>query len=336
MRPLKFSEAARPKKIIAGSLILSFLLSLISAPLSYAAPGDETTYYFLNDHLGSVEAVLDDEGNVIERRDYLPYGEERYVHEELNSPDTVQGFAGKELDDELGLNYYGARYYDSVTGRFISADPWEGNLEDPQSLNKYSYARNNPLRYIDKSGQNFTPVDLLDPVFLGIDFIRVTASLIQTSAEGYVYTYATLTNNEELQDETYNNINKNITQLGLAATDAVIDTGLTMTPILPAIAGVSRMVKKTENAYDIAKNGGRHAGFFKNYVNRSADEIKKAVSSLEKQIESHTSKLGNPSKYVEDWASRSNEYKNGLKRKWQTEITGQREQKTVLEGILKN
>ncbi|MBU0705986.1 hypothetical protein KJ657_02540 [Patescibacteria group bacterium] len=165
MRPLKILEAAHPKKIIAGTLIFTFLVSLISVPVAHAAPGDETTYYFLNDHLGSVDVVLDEQGNVVERRDYLPYGQKRYVHEELNAPDTAQGFTGKELDDEMGLHYYGARYYDAEIGRFITPDPLllridqmseeQRNefLSDPQNLNAYTYAKNNPVKYVDPDGE---------------------------------------------------------------------------------------------------------------------------------------------------------------------------------------
>ncbi|MFH0838443.1 MAG: RHS repeat-associated core domain-containing protein [Patescibacteria group bacterium] len=126
-------------------------LSAAFVPNTYAE-ADEKTYYFLTDHLGSVDAVLDEEGNVVERRDYLPYGQERFVHEELNTPDTPQKFTGKELDSETGLYYYGARYYDPLIGRFISSDPWEGDLQNPQSLNKYTYVLNNPIMLVDPSG----------------------------------------------------------------------------------------------------------------------------------------------------------------------------------------
>lgn len=181
MRPLRsFLEAARPKKIIASFLVFTFLLGQFSVPLALAAPGDETTYYFLNNHLGSVDVVLDEEGNVVERRDYLPYGQERYVHEELSAPDTAQGFTGKELDDETGLNYYGARYYDSATGRFISPDPLllrmdqiaeeEKNefLSDPQNLNAYTYAKNNPVKYVDPDGEFAFLAALVMAVFVSV------------------------------------------------------------------------------------------------------------------------------------------------------------------------
>ncbi len=61
-------------------------------------------------------------------------------------------FTGKELDDETGLYYYGARYYDADLSRFVSRDTWAGIPTNPQTLNKYSYVKNNPLKYVDPSG----------------------------------------------------------------------------------------------------------------------------------------------------------------------------------------
>lgn len=61
---------------------------------------------------------------------------------------------GKERDSESGLDYFGARYYASSMGRFISPDDFGGHLEDPQTLNRYTYVRNNPLRYTDPTGHD--------------------------------------------------------------------------------------------------------------------------------------------------------------------------------------
>ncbi|MBU0706299.1 hypothetical protein KJ657_03415 [Patescibacteria group bacterium] len=99
--------------IIIGICLLVAGITLLAPHLS-AAEGDETTYYLLTDHLGSVDVVLDESGNVVERRDYLPYGSARAEVTTPEAPVTAQGFTGKELDDETGLNYYGARYYDSA------------------------------------------------------------------------------------------------------------------------------------------------------------------------------------------------------------------------------
>jgi len=61
-------------------------------------------------------------------------------------------FTGKERDAESGNDYFGARYYGTSMGRFMSPDPTGGHLENPQSLNKYSYALNNPLTNTDPTG----------------------------------------------------------------------------------------------------------------------------------------------------------------------------------------
>lgn len=63
-------------------------------------------------------------------------------------------FTGKERDGESGLDYFGARYYGSTLGRFTSPDPplLDQHIADPQSWNLYAYARNNPLSYIDPTG----------------------------------------------------------------------------------------------------------------------------------------------------------------------------------------
>jgi RHS repeat-associated protein len=67
-------------------------------------------------------------------------------------------FTGKERDSESGLDYMDARYYGSTMGRFMSPDPIlsSGHEEDPQTWNKYAYARNNPLRYTDPTGLDFS------------------------------------------------------------------------------------------------------------------------------------------------------------------------------------
>jgi RHS repeat-associated protein len=64
-------------------------------------------------------------------------------------------FTGQEEYDEVGLYNYGARLYDPALGRFINANTIVPDHIDPQSLNRYSYVRNNSLRYIDPTGMKF-------------------------------------------------------------------------------------------------------------------------------------------------------------------------------------
>src|SRR5205807_4637251 len=64
-------------------------------------------------------------------------------------------FTGKERDSESGNDNFGARYYGSSLGRFMSPDPLAGHTEDPQTLNRYTYVRNNSLNLTDPTGLDF-------------------------------------------------------------------------------------------------------------------------------------------------------------------------------------
>jgi RHS repeat-associated protein len=122
-------------------------------------------YYHL-DALGTVRAVTNQAGEAVERHDYLPYGEEWCGTAPCPAPTQGQPlrFTGKERDVETGLDYFGARYYGSKIGRFTTVDPvytWQENLVDPQRWNRYAYARNNPLRYVDPDGRLTLPASLV-------------------------------------------------------------------------------------------------------------------------------------------------------------------------------
>jgi len=135
---------------------------------------EEKVFYYLHDHLGGIEAVTDEDGNVVERRDYLPYGEERLSNSES---DENYGYTGKEQDDETGLYYYGARYYDPQIGRFTQIDPlilgesekpFADVLSNPQALNSYSYVLNNPVRYVDENGKYGSDFHYVLQYYLGL------------------------------------------------------------------------------------------------------------------------------------------------------------------------
>jgi len=77
------------------------------------------------------------------------------VFYQSSSSDNHYKYAGQELDDESGLYHMGARYYGSGMGRFMTPDLLGGHLEDPQTLNKYAYVRNNPINLTDPTGLDF-------------------------------------------------------------------------------------------------------------------------------------------------------------------------------------
>ncbi len=104
------------------------------------------------DHLTGSNVDTDSSGNVVQLLDYFPYGGTR-VDEHSNDYQNDYKFTGKERDEETNLDYYESRYYNSDIARFISVDPWEGDMNDPQSFNKYSYVFNNPIKYVDPTGE---------------------------------------------------------------------------------------------------------------------------------------------------------------------------------------
>jgi RHS repeat-associated protein len=128
-----------------------------------------TTYeYAVADHLGSPRAWTDGSGNLVAggRHDYMPFGGELLAGYGVRT--TAQGYAAsaqqdgqrkqfgsKEFDVETGLNYFLARYYSSIQGRFTSVDPENAGavINDPQSWNAYAYALNNPLANGDPDGR---------------------------------------------------------------------------------------------------------------------------------------------------------------------------------------
>ena len=123
-----------------------------------------TTCYLSWDQIGSTRLVTDQNGQVVARHDYLPFGEELGTvagrgSDGSNPNDSIrQKFTGKERDQESGLDYFGARYYGGAMGRFTGADEplVDQDQGDPQSWNLYSYGRNNPLRYTDQDGRACT------------------------------------------------------------------------------------------------------------------------------------------------------------------------------------
>ncbi len=111
-------------------------------------------YFYHTDQLGSSSLVTDESGTVVERTEFYPFGRHRY--EERTGFNSAYKFTGKELDKETGLQYFEARYYDAVAGRFISVDPLyteTGEAQDnPQALGTYTYALNSPVCLVDPLG----------------------------------------------------------------------------------------------------------------------------------------------------------------------------------------
>ena len=125
-------------------------------------------YFYHPDHLGSSSYVTDIDGEIFQHVEYFPFGE-TFFQESSNTQRTPYLFTGKELDEETGLYYFGARYYDPRTSVWQSADPIlasymggkpNGGVFDPANLNLYGYVLQSPVRLVDPNG--LSPFDGLN------------------------------------------------------------------------------------------------------------------------------------------------------------------------------
>ena len=111
--------------------------------------GSNAPSYLVGDHLGSTAITASSSGSKVAELRYHPWGGTRYTY---GTTPTDRQFTGQINDVEIGLYFYNARYYDPYLNRFIGPDTIIPDPANPQDLNRYSYARNNPLRYTDPTG----------------------------------------------------------------------------------------------------------------------------------------------------------------------------------------
>jgi RHS repeat-associated protein len=165
-RYLYDGEGKRVKKISAtettvfvynggGALVAEYSTALSNAP---------TTSYLTSDGLGSVRVITDALGQVVSRRDFMPFGEELNAgiggrsetqkYSGAGQDNVRKRFTGYEKDTETGLDFAEARYYNNAHGRFTAVDPLlaSGKSGNPQSFNRYAYTMNNPTNLVDPSG----------------------------------------------------------------------------------------------------------------------------------------------------------------------------------------
>jgi len=135
---------------------------------TYVASTQEPTLEYLHfDHLGSAEMITDDDGAVVQRFSFDPWGQRRSIDNYSTTYGVNdglglalgyynKGFTGHEHLDESGLIHMNGRIYDPRLGRFLNADPAVQQEYNLQNFNRYSYVLNNPLNATDPSGYFWT------------------------------------------------------------------------------------------------------------------------------------------------------------------------------------
>jgi RHS repeat-associated protein len=157
-------DGRRVKKISASETVIFVydgVGKLVAEYSTQVAPVSEAQVsYLTTDHLGSPRVITDQNGNVTKRQDYSAFGEETSTAQRIEglgyaTQDNVrQGYTGYQKDDESGLDFAQARYYNSAHGRFTSVDPLTASatIRNPQTFNRYSYVLNSPYKFTDPLG----------------------------------------------------------------------------------------------------------------------------------------------------------------------------------------
>lgn len=159
-----------------------------------------TVNYYVTDHLHSTAVFASSSGTVLDDNDFYPWGGVVPGVGQTTSTNTVK-FTGQYRDSESNLDYFGARYYENATGRFMTPD-WDARpttvpyaeFGDPQSLNLYSYVRNSPITRVDLAGHmvvGFTNDGVFGARGTGVD--DGSGGLGDSDSNGYALNWTAVT-----------------------------------------------------------------------------------------------------------------------------------------------
>ena len=134
----------------------------------------EDIFFYHSDHLGSTSYITDRDANITQFDAYLPYGE-LLVDEHNSSEDMPYKFNGKELDEETGLYYYGARYMDPKISMWLGVDPLR---EKYPSVTGYCYTMDNPIGLMDPTGMAPKYPTIKETIVYGMKHSRTFKKLL--------------------------------------------------------------------------------------------------------------------------------------------------------------
>ncbi|MDE6151691.1 MAG: RHS repeat-associated core domain-containing protein [Prevotella sp.] len=131
----------------------------------------------ITDNQGSILCIVDDDGKRLFEAAYDAWGKQEKI---TNTIGFLRGYTGHEMLPEFGLINMNGRVYDPTLGRFLSPDNYVQMPDNTQSFNRYSYCINNPLKYVDPSGELFG----IDDIFIAFAAFNIASSMMQAAFNG--------------------------------------------------------------------------------------------------------------------------------------------------------
>jgi RHS repeat-associated protein len=212
----------------------------------------------------------------VEKTSYEPYGEVK-----TGGTKSKFGYTGQEKDQETGLNYYDARYYDPHIHRFTQPDTLLPDVYDPQQLNRYAYARNNPIKYIDPTG-NFGIIPFLQSIyFSAVNLVARFAPTLQSTSTKITRSQVTqkaVQNADKIQSNPATvKTEERVTSL---ATKALTNPSSSKGSLIEKVTNTSSSVKTNINIGEHIKGQMQNRGWTRDLIEETIKNPARKVTNL--------------------------------------------------------
>jgi len=160
------------EELVGGSVTRQFTFGLQRISQNQLISDAWTVSFYGYDGGGNVRNLTNTTGAITDEYEYDAFGN---AFTKVGSTPNVYLYRGEQYDSDLALYYLRARYYDPLTGRFLSRDPNVGYIDEPATLHKYLYAGGDPVNRVDPSGR----ADTIETIFT----VTVVSSPLEIAAE---------------------------------------------------------------------------------------------------------------------------------------------------------
>ncbi len=145
----------------------------LSQHFSSGAAGQLHWYHY--DRKGDVAGLTKQNGNAAHTYHYEPYGAVIPANGNFTDPHNQYTLTGKEFDENTGLVWFGARYYEPETGVWMGQDVYRGTLDEPMSLHRFGYVENNPINFYDYYGYNENHDEMTEEAFIKMGLYNISS-----------------------------------------------------------------------------------------------------------------------------------------------------------------